>query len=96
MKANFDWLVEWAWRSAKIAIKNCSNPKFALLISCVWRKLVLKQRIDDEIEVISDIVWKDCSIGWFYSYWEIWVSNEKDLDYLLHNQTMTIALLSED
>lgn len=96
MKANFDRLVEWAWKSAESAIKNCPNPKFALLISCVWRKLVLKQRIDDEIEVISDIVWKGCSIGWFYSYWEIWVSNEKNLDYFLHNQTMTIALLSED
>ena len=100
MKANFNRLIEWAWDSAKNAFKYNSNPLFALVISCVWRKLVLKQRIDDEIEAISDIIWKDCSIWWFYSYWEIWTGNEKNnekiLDYFLHNQTMTIALLSEN
>ncbi len=98
MKSNYDDLIEWAKNSAEYALKSNPNPQFALLISCTSRKLVLKQRIEEELEAVSDVVWKDCKMIWFYSYWEIWKKSCKrdNSSYFLHNQTMTVILLSEE
>ncbi len=82
-------------KCSRRSLEKNPNPKFALLISCTWRKLVLRQRVEEEIEAIYDVVWKDCKIWWFYSYWEIWVMMKKER-FSLHNQTMTILLLSEE
>jgi len=95
MKANFERLIDgsqWAWEQS---IQHIDNPDLALLISCLWRRLVLKHRIDREVEVIRDLLWPSCCITGFYSHWEIWPSWENMLDCQFHNQTMTITLLSE-
>jgi hypothetical protein len=71
-----------------------NNPELAILISCVGRKLVLNQRIEEEVEVVRAAYGKCTRITGFYSYGEISPSF-KFMKCELHNQTMTITTLSE-
>ncbi|MGE5498742.1 MAG: FIST signal transduction protein [Syntrophothermus sp.] len=97
MKANFDRLIEGAIDAAKVAqdVQNTQAPQLALLISCVGRKLVLKQRVDEEIEGVSKILGVNTLLTGFYSYGEIspFMARHK---CELHNQTMTITTLFEE
>lgn len=97
MKANFDRLIDGAMGAAKVSSQalNDASPDLALLISCVGRKMVLKQRIEEEIEVIREILGDRTAMAGFYSYGEIspFSPGQK---CSLHNQTMTITTLLED
>lgn len=95
MKASFDRLIDGAADAAHDSIQNTkSNPDLAILISCVGRKLVLDQRIEEEVEVVRATYGNDTAITGFYSYGEISPSlNSVQCD--LHNQTMTITTLTE-
>ena len=96
MKANFDRLIDGAVGAAQTSFEAIGNtsPEFALLISCVGRKLVLKQRIEEEVEGVRDVLGKDTLLAGFYSYGEISPFNPS-ARCELHNQTMTITTLSE-
>jgi hypothetical protein len=97
MKANFERLIDGAndaAEMAKISLKN-SDPDLAILISCVGRKLVLKQRVEEELEAIREVVGnKTCMTG-FYSYGEICPTKPFEQQCELHNQTMTITIFKE-
>lgn len=74
--------------------KNISGESLAILISCVGRKLVMGDRVDEEVEAVAEMLGKDVSITGFYSNGEI--AGDKFLNEChLHNQTMTITLISE-
>lgn len=96
MKANFDRLVE----GAEIAAEDSKNllrqndSELAILVSCVGRKLVLGQRIEEEVEMVREVLGNNTTITGFYSYGEI-CPTLKDNYCDLHNQTMTITTLSE-
>lgn len=96
MKANFDKLIEGSEMAAQESIEasNQPRPRFALLISCVGRKLILGQRIEEEVEVAKDVLGPQCTLTGFYSYGEI-CPTEKGGFGELHNQTMTITTLDE-
>lgn len=96
MKANFDRLIDGAIGAAQTSYKAIGNkaPELALLISCVGRKLVLKQRIEEEVEGVRDTLGQDTVLAGFYSYGEISPFNPS-AKCELHNQTMTITTLSE-
>ena len=97
MKANFDRLIDGAAGAAKTSYQalSASSPDLAILISCVGRKMVLKQRIEEEVEGVRDIMGKNTVLTGFYSYGEIspFTPNAK---CELHNQTMTITALKEE
>ena len=96
MKANFDNLIEGAVGAAKktMRINENENPQLALLISCVGRKLVLKQIIEEEVEGVREVLGNDTILCGFYSYGEISpFSFEAKCE--LHNQTMTITTFNE-
>jgi hypothetical protein len=95
MKASFDGLIEGASDAAQNSVQNAKEqPELAILISCVGRKLVLDQRIEEEVEVVRAIYGNETAITGFYSYGEISPSlNSVKCD--LHNQTMTITTLTE-
>ncbi|MCA0151605.1 FIST signal transduction protein [Winogradskyella vincentii] len=95
MKANIDRLIDGAEDSAKGAFKiSKENAELSILISCVGRRFVLKQLVEEEVEVVQDIVGKKSKITGFYSYGEI-APFGKFSPCELHNQTMTITTLSE-
>lgn len=95
MKANIDRLINGAEDSAKIVKEELlEEANFALLISCVGRRLVLKQSIEEEIEVVRNVLGDKPLITGFYSYGEL-APFEKGSVCELHNQTMTITTLNE-
>ena len=99
MKANFDKLIDAATFAAVNVVTQfqsfeAAKPKFALLISCVGRKLILGKRIDEEVEVIKEILGPDTLLSGFYSYGEISPLNPF-AQCRLHNQTMTITTFNE-
>jgi hypothetical protein len=96
MKANFDRLIDGATGAAKTSYQAIGSvtPDLAILISCVGRKLVLKQRIEEEVEGVRDVLGNRTVLAGFYSYGEIspFIPGAK---CELHNQTMTITTFSE-
>lgn len=96
MKANFDKLIEGANLAAEHTTQKGgdSGDKLALLISCVGRKLILGQRIDEEVEAVQDVLGDGSTIAGFYSYGEISPVVES-ARCELHNQTMTITTFAE-
>ncbi|HUK55712.1 MAG TPA: FIST C-terminal domain-containing protein [Nitrospiria bacterium] len=96
MKANFDRLIDGAVGAAKISHEaiGSSAPDLAILISCVGRRLVLKQRIEEEVEGVQEILGDRTVLTGFYSYGEI-SPFSRDAKCELHNQTMTITTFSE-
>lgn len=95
MKGNFDKLIDASYRAAeRIYSKQKYEPELALLVSCVGRKIVLGNRIEEEIEVVKDVFGDKMLICGFYSYGEI-SPNLKKVACELHNQTMTITTIYE-
>ena len=96
MKSNFERLVDGAAESARLSRENgSSTPDLAILISCVGRKLLLKQRIYEEVECVQDTLGSGAALTGFYSYGEICPVRYDDRQAELHNQTMTITTFSE-
>ncbi len=67
----------------------------AILISCVGRKLVLRQRTEEEVEAVRDALGGDPKLTGFYSYGEI-SPFRSGARSALHNQTMTVTTIAED
>jgi hypothetical protein len=96
MKANFDRLVEGAVKAAHTSQETLRGlpAELAILISCVGRKLVLNQRIDEEVEGVRSVLGAGPTLAGFYSYGEI-SPFTPTARCELHNQTMTITTLAE-
>jgi hypothetical protein len=96
MKANFDRLINGAVGAAKTGYQviGSSSPDLAILISCVGLKLVLKQRVEEEVDGVREVFGDRTVLAGFYSYGEISPFSPNE-PCELHNQTMTITTLSE-
>ena len=96
MKANFDRLIDGAVGAARTSYEavGSASPDLALLVSCVGRKLVLAQRVEEEVEGVRDVLGERTVLAGFYSYGEI-SPFTPHARCELHNQTMTITTLSE-
>jgi hypothetical protein len=96
MKANFDRLIDGAVGAARASYEavDSSSPDLAILISCVGRKMVLKQRVEEEVEGVRDVLGDRPVLTGFYSYGEI-SPFTPSAKCELHNQTMTITAFSE-
>ena len=95
MKANFDRLIDGAVGAGRVSTDALGAPvDLALLISCVGRRMVLRQRVEEEVEGVRDIVGPGAAITGFYSYGEISPFTPK-ARCELHNQTMTVTTFAE-
>ncbi|GLR19092.1 FIST signal transduction protein [Portibacter lacus] len=95
MMTNVDNIANASERAARQALELRKNePELALLVSCIGRKLVLDQRVEEEIEEVVAVVGKSTTVSGFYSYGEIAPFHGEN-NCQLHNQTMTITLISE-
>jgi len=95
MKANYNRLIDGASRAAEsLALQEYNNEElFCVAISCVGRRLVLKSRVEEELEAVLDALPKGTKQIGFYSYGEISPLASGRCD--LHNQTMTLTLFWE-
>lgn len=97
LKSDHDELVAGASEAARqILNKNVdlNDKALAICVSCVGRKLVMENQVSDEVYAVQRLLGMQTGITGFYSNGEI-CSGEDDSHSLLHNQTMTIAYLSE-
>ena len=95
MRANFDRLIDGAAQAAEQTnvANKVNNHYLSIAISCVGRKLILKERIDEEVEATLEVLPANTQQLGFYSYGEL--SPTGSLSCRLHNQTMTLTLMSE-
>lgn len=95
MKGNFDKLIDASYNAASESFSNHpKEPELALIVSCVGRKIVLGNRVEEEFEAVKEVSGDTLLCG-FYSYGEISpITNHKSCE--LHNQTMAILTISED
>lgn len=91
MRGNFDHLIDGAGRAAT---QVGGGGGLAILISCIGRKLLLGQRVDEEVEAVCRVLGDGCRTIGFYSYGEI-SPHGATASCALHNQTMTITLIDE-
>jgi len=100
MHASTEALVDGAEAAAEaarlMANEAASNAgqSLAILISCIGRKLVMGDRVDEEVEAVGAVFGQNCALTGFYSNGEISPFLETT-ECKLHNQTMTITWLGE-
>lgn len=97
MRANADQLIDSAGRAARQAMAGeAASAEGALVISvsCVGRRLVLGERTEEEAETVAEAAPPGAAHVGFYSYGEIAPQASGGCSEL-HNQTMTVTLLSE-
>ena len=97
MHASTEALVDGAESAAAAvaAMMRPPPPALAILVSCVGRKLVMGDRVDEEVEAVADVLGKNTVRTGFYSYGEI-SPFAPGVSCKLHNQTMTITCIAED
>ncbi|MFA6197443.1 MAG: FIST N-terminal domain-containing protein [Sulfurimonas sp.] len=96
MKPDTDRLIDGAGHAAnEITIAN-DKPALGLVVSCVGRKIVLGQLVDEELQEIGDVLGKNINLIGFYSYGEIAPFEVNKLQCELHNQTMTLTAIYEN
>lgn len=99
MRANFDRLIEGAGDAATAAgqlateADSSDGPTLAIAVSCVGRRLVLRERCEEELEASVDGLPGGTSMIGFYSYGEISPCVGGSCE--LHNQTMTLTTIQE-
>ena len=95
MRASFDHLVGGAAGAASASLDGAGPGQIdlAILISCVGRKRVLRQRIEEEVEAARGVLGGAVTAG-FYSHGGI-APFTTAARCELHNQTMTITTLAE-
>jgi len=96
MKPNIDLLIDGAGEAAHLANMNNGKTALGLVVSCVGRKIVMNQLVDEELESVGEELGKDVVLTGFYSYGEIAPFENDIQNCQLHNQTMTLTVLYED
>ena len=94
MRGNFDRLIEGVADAAHQTPIGTGNERVAVLVSCIGRKLLLGQRICEEVEAVHDVLGDRTALTGFYSYGEVSPHIATQCAEL-HNQTMTITVFSE-
>lgn len=96
MRANSNRLVDGAIEAARLSKSTMQEHcvQLAILISCVGRKLILRQRVEEEVEGVRSILGPQAILAGFYSYGEI-APHTGFAACELHNQTVTITVFTE-
>ena len=97
MRANFDRLIEGASEATQMTGHEQTaldgGPLLSLAISCVGRRLVLGERVEEELEASMEALPEGTQQVGFYSYGEISPHTTGRCE--LHNQTMTLTTIRE-
>lgn len=96
MMGYVDELVDGTQRAARASLEQLNGvaSSFSLLVSCNARRSVLKQRVEEEVEAVREILSKGTPLAGFYSYGEI-APPETGGNSVLHNETMVVISFAE-
>lgn len=97
MRGSMDHLTDGASQAAEYALQDLgehnSKNSLGILVSCIGRNLLMGQHVSREVEAVHEVLGGMPLVG-FYSYGEI-CHHPTTRKCGLHNQTMTITLLTE-
>lgn len=96
MKTDIDGLIDGSQTAAKNIIQRNNNTALGLVVSCIGRKLVMKDLTDEELETIEETIGENVHLTGFYSYGELAPFSQELKTCELHNQTMTLTVIYED
>jgi len=95
MKTNVERVINGAEKAAlQLPISQNLKNELIFMVSCVGRKLVLKQLTQDEIDAVTSQFGENTTFAGFYSYGEF-SKLKMQSTCSLHNQTMTLTSLKE-
>jgi hypothetical protein len=96
MHSSTDKLIQGAASAAQAVAPALAAPgqTLALLVSCIGRKLVMGDRVEEEVEAVMDTLGPSVVGTGFYSNGEISEAAART-ECRLYNQTMTITLVGE-
>lgn len=101
MHASTDDLIDGAQLAISNALSaplsstlNDEHNSLVLVTSCVGRKLVMGDRVEEELECIQEQLPRNTNIAGFYSYGEICPSDNKSHSKL-YNQTLSMTIIQE-
>jgi hypothetical protein len=96
MIGNRDHLIDGAHDAAVCSLESlgAAKPEFALVVSCKGRALTLKQRVEEELDEVADVLGADVPLSGFYSHGEIAPSISGGKAEL-HNQTIAVICFAE-
>jgi hypothetical protein len=97
MFGNVDRVIEGVKNGKQVWFNDlqAGETQFGIVVSCSARRPVLKQRIEEEVEAVIEIIGCSAPLAGFYSYGEI-APTKAGGKAELHNQTMTITCFAED
>jgi len=100
MKTNIDGLIDGAEKAVRMTrYREDSDTKdsqsLCIAVSCIGRRLVLNQLVEEEIDVLKEYLGDNMSIIGFYSFGEIAPFSRELKSCRFHNQTMTITVIEE-
>jgi hypothetical protein len=96
LRANVDRLVDGASHAARtMRAGAAAQPALALLVSCSGRRLVLRDRVEEEVHAVREILGAQTTLAGFYSYGEI-APPARGASCALHNQTMAMVTFAEE
>lgn len=75
--------------------KANDRTALGLIVSCVGRRVVMQEMVEDELEIIQDVLGDSIQLTGFYSYGEIAPFSDELRQCHLHNQTMTLTAIYE-
>ena len=96
MRTNIDGLIDGSEIAAKQINKINNKSALGLVVSCIGRRIVLKQLSDEELESIGQTLGDNVHLAGFYSYGELAPFSNELLSCSLHNQTMTLTVIYEE
>ncbi len=94
MRANFERIINAGEAAAEHSLVTGHTPDLAVLISCVGRRRILRQRTEEELEAVRAVIGESVTATGFYSYGEL-APAQRGAPCQLHNQTMTVTTFSE-
>lgn len=94
MRGSIDRLTRGASDAARQAGSAEAGNGVAVLVSCIGRRLLMGQRVNEEIEAVRLALPAGIPLAGFYSYGEI-SPHARSGASELHNQTMTVMTLNE-
>lgn len=95
MKPDINFLIDGAGEAAQMAKNENLKTALGLTVSCVGRKLVMSQLVEEELEAVSEVLGDNVKLAGFYSYGEIAPVYNDINRCQLHNQTMTLTTIYE-
>jgi len=95
MKPDMDALINGAETAAKGIDQSPDERGLGLVVSCVGRKIIMSQLVDEELEAVEEVLGDNVQLCGFYSYGEIAPYQDELKTCELHNQTMTLTVLYE-